>query len=335
MERGRRKLKWKESRRLQAWGLKKRGWLQRSIAEALGVSQSAVSRWIRIGRERGSQELCGRQPPPGAPPKLWDAQKQMIPEFLSHGAESYGFRGDFGICSRVASVIEQEFGVRYHKGHVARILKDLGWTPQKPITRATQRDEGQIERWRSHVWPALKRKARAERRWLIFLDESGFYLLPAVVKSYSPEGRTPVLRVFQTRDHLSVMGVVTLQGRMHFLTRARTLTGLDTVAFLKHLLRFFSRLLVIWDGSMIHRRQEVLDYLQQVGDCIYVHRLPPYAVDLNPVDGIWQYLKYVEMRNLCGQDLHDLHSELSLAIDRLRAKLQVILSFFADARLGI
>ena len=136
------------------------------------------------------------------------------------------------------------------------MLKRLGWTPQVPITRAIQRDEEAITRWRVESWPALKEKARRERRALVFVDESGFYLLPGVVKTYAPKGRTPVVDEWQTRDHLSVMGGVTPQGKVYSLVRPTSLNGLHTIEFLVHLGRLGAdRLLVIWDGSPIHRRR--------------------------------------------------------------------------------
>ena len=151
---------------------------------------------------------------------------------------------------RIAKVIEWEFGVRYHKDHVGRILKGLHWTPQQPIRRATQRDDEAIQRWRDEVWPELRRRARRERRTLVYEDESGFYLLPGVVKTYAPEGLTPVLREKQTRDHLSVMGGMTPEGHVYTLVRPEPLNGLHCIEFLLHLLRVAGqRLLVIWDGS--------------------------------------------------------------------------------------
>ena len=158
---------------------------------------------------------------------------------------------------RVAKVIEEEFGVSYHKSHVSRLLKELGWTPQMPIARAIQRDEQEIERWRAEAWPRLKAQACRERRALVFVDESGFYLLPGRVKTYAPEGHTPILHEWQTRDHLSVMGGVTPTGRIYVLVRQISLNGLHTIEFLRHLIHHIgSRLLVIWDGSPIHRRAE-------------------------------------------------------------------------------
>jgi hypothetical protein len=79
---------------------------------------------------------------------------------LSHGAEAYGFRGEVWTCARVAQVIEYEFGAMYHKAHVSRLLKELEWTPQKPIRRAAQRDETAIALWRTETWPELKKERR-------------------------------------------------------------------------------------------------------------------------------------------------------------------------------
>lgn len=213
----------------------------------------------------------------------------MIPEFLWHGPEAYGFRGEVWSCARVAKVVEQEFGVAYHKGHVARLLKELRWSPQTTIRRAIQRDEEAIERGRSKVWPELRKRARRERRVLVFVDEAGFYLLPRVVKTYAPMGRTPVLREKLTRDHLSVMGGMTSRGKIYTLVRQESLNGMHTVEFLVHLLRTAGRrLLVIWDGLPIHRRAEVNEFVSETHNKVWLERLPAYAPDLNPWDeGGW------------------------------------------------
>src|SRR5947209_12927090 len=197
-----------EWRRFRALHLKQQGWSRQDIAEALGVSPVSVSRWFARVRQSGPEALRAH-PSPGHPLKLSAAQQRLIPEFLWHGAEAYGFRGEVWTCARIAKVIEEEFGVSYHKGHVSRLLRELHWTPQVPIRRALQRDEEAIRRWRQEVWADLQRRARRERRVLVFEDESGFYLLPGLVRTYAPEAQTPVLRQKQTRDHLAVMGGMT------------------------------------------------------------------------------------------------------------------------------
>jgi transposase len=325
-----------EWRRFRALHLKQQGWARQDIAEALGVTSRSVGRWFARARDGGPESLCAH-PSPGPPPKLSAGQKRLIPEFLWHGAEAYGFRGEVWTCARIAQVIEEEFGVRYHKGHVGKLLRELRWTPQLPIRRALQRDEEAIRRWRDEVWPELRRRARRERRVLVFEDEAGFYLLPGLVRTYAPEAHTPVIREQQTRDHLSVMGGMTPAGKIYTLVRQESLNGLHTIEFLLHLLRAAGpRLLVIWDGSPIHRRAEVKDFVAGTRGQVWVEPLPGYAPDLNPWDeGGWHHLKNVEMRNLVCHDLEEIHQEFHLAIGRLRQKPHLILSFFAQAGLKL
>lgn len=320
---------------MRALELHQQGWIQRDIAAALGATESAVSQWLASARRGGRKALASHTEQRGADSKLTPEQLRLIPDFLWHGAEAYGFRGDVWTCDRVVGVIREEFGVTYSRSQVSRLLKHLGWTPQVPITRAIQRDEAAIARWRDESWPALKEKARRERRRLVFVDESGFYLLPGVVKTYGPRGQTPVVDEWQTRDHLSVMGGVTPQGKVFTLVRPQSLNGLHTIAFLVHLGRVASdRLLIIWDGSPIHRRAEVSAFVAEARGKIHVESLPAYAPDLNPVEWLWRHLKEVELANISCPDLEQLHQELHLALGRLRQKPRLVPSFFEGAELA-
>src|SRR3954467_12770696 len=147
---------WREERRLRAWALKAKGWSQQKIAEALGVTAGAVSQWMRRGREGGEEALKSR-PRPGAEPKLTAEQRAQIPVVLAQGAEAFGFRGEVWTAKRVAIVIRREFGVHYHPNHVGTLLRAAGWSVQKPIERASERNDAAIEAWLTERWPALKR----------------------------------------------------------------------------------------------------------------------------------------------------------------------------------
>src|SRR5205085_2609647 len=115
---------------------------------------------------------------------------------------------------------------------------------------------------RIEVWPELLRRARRQRRVLVLEDESGFYLLPGLVRTYAPEGETPIIREKPTRDHWSVMGGMTPQGKVSTLARQDSLTGWHVLEFLIHWGHVAGdRLLVVWDGSPIHRRREVEDFV--------------------------------------------------------------------------
>ncbi len=150
---------WKEARRLQAWSLKQQGWPQRQIAEALGVSEGAVSQWLKRAREEGPDALRHR-PPPGAPRRLSADQLAQLPDLLQRGPQAYGFRGELWTRGRIAAVIQLEFGIAYHPRHVGRLCQAIRWSPQQPARRARQRDEAAITRWREETWPALNKGLR-------------------------------------------------------------------------------------------------------------------------------------------------------------------------------
>src|SRR5919107_3736734 len=148
---------WREGRRLRALELKRKGWKQQDIADALGVTKGAVSQWMKRAKEEGVEGLR-RKPPPGAPSRLSDEQRrERLPELLGRGAEAYGFRGEVWTCARVAEVILKEFGVSYHPAHVSRLVRALGLSLQKPVRRANQRDEEAIRHWKEERWPELQK----------------------------------------------------------------------------------------------------------------------------------------------------------------------------------
>ena len=147
----------KEYRRLRALALKGQGWRPRAIAAALGVTEGAVSQWLKAAREGGAAALR-RKVAPGRAPKLGEAERARLPELLDRGAEAFGFEGDFWTTERISRVIQRELGVRYHPAHVSRLVRSLGLSVQKPVRRASQRDEGAIRRWREERWPALKKR---------------------------------------------------------------------------------------------------------------------------------------------------------------------------------
>ncbi len=178
----------------------------------------------------------------------------------------------------------------------------------------------------SRALARAQKKAEEEGRTVVFADETGFYLLPSVVRTYAPRGKTPVLSVPLTRDHISAIGAITLDGRVLLSTQDRSYCSPDVVRFLKHLLSHIAgKLLVIWDGSPIHKGDVVKQFLANgAASRIHLEALPGYAPDLNPKEGIWNYLKRVELRNACCTNLVELRRELRLAVARLRHRPHIV-----------
>ncbi|HEX2710828.1 MAG TPA: IS630 family transposase [Candidatus Acidoferrales bacterium] len=146
-----------EKRRFEAVRQFERGERQSAIARQLKVVRQTVARWVKQYRTRGQAGLkkAGRA---GRPPRLQEPQRQRLVKLLLRGPERFGYETPLWTCPRVAHLIEEEFGVRYHEGHVWKILVSLGWSPQRPTGRARERNEAQIQHWKKKVWPALKKK---------------------------------------------------------------------------------------------------------------------------------------------------------------------------------
>lgn len=148
------------------------------------------------------------------------------------------------------------------------------------------------------------------------------------MRTYAPEGETPVLR-YRYWEHLSVISAITPDGKLYTMTRDTAFDGPAIVEFLKHLLRHLpGKLLVVWDRLPAHRSRVIKDFLRAGGaERIYLAQLPSYAPDLNPDEGVWNYLKRVELGNVCCHHLAELRDELRKAIARLRHKVTVIQGF--------
>lgn len=149
-----------ERRRLRAVGLLNRGHPPVDVARMVGVDRRSVRRWKAAYRVRGAAALKA-QPAPGRPPKLDAKAKARLERALLRGARAAGFPTDLWTCPRVADLIESLFGVSYHVDHIGRVLRSLGWTPQKPPRRAIERDEARIQGWIQHPWPRIKKKPRS------------------------------------------------------------------------------------------------------------------------------------------------------------------------------
>ena len=148
------------------------------------------------------------------------------------------------------------------------------------------------------------------------------------VRTWAPRGQTPLLRVKLTRDHLSAISGITLDGRLFMQVRPASYDAQAVVGFLRVLLRKIAgKIVVIWDGAPIHRAKPIKEFLARgAAKRLHLEQLPGYAPDLNPDEGIWNYLKRVELGNVCCGDFDQLYQEVIRAKERLRHKKEILKS---------
>ena len=180
------------------------------------------------------------------------------------------------------------------------------------------------------------RVAFAKKRWvkegrtILFSDETGIYLLPALIRTWAPKGERPILGEWLSRDHLSATAAISEEGAFYFRSQSDSFDGEDVTAFLDYLLSEIPGLIgLVWDGAAIHRGEKVREWLANGGaKRIELAILPSYSPDLNPTEGVWSYLKGVMLANISCMDFYQLEHLLSQAHRWLRSNPDIIKSCF-------
>jgi transposase len=148
-----------EDRRQRALALLKAGLSFNEVGRRIQCAASSVMRWFNIWRRGGAKALKVRSSP-GRPVKLKPAQQRRLVRLLLKGPLARGYRTNLWTTARIAELIQQEFGVHYHRDHIGRLMRNLNWSHQKPETRAIERDEEAIARWKQKDWPRVKKTPR-------------------------------------------------------------------------------------------------------------------------------------------------------------------------------
>ena len=147
-----------EERRLQGARLLAEGMSQAEVARQLGVKRQSVHEWAKVMAAQGERGLV--RVPTGRKPRLNAVQLAQLAEHLQNGPQAHGYSTAIWTTERIARLIHRQFGVRYHRDHVGRLLGQMGWRCQRPIGRARERKDKEIAHWKRVKWPRIKKKLK-------------------------------------------------------------------------------------------------------------------------------------------------------------------------------
>lgn len=319
-----------ERRRERAVRAVSEGESRKTVAKVLGVHYKTVARWVREARTPGGVTA---KPQHRTDPGLSDADLRRLEALLLKGAKAHGWHNELWTAARVARLIETEFDLDYHPEHVRKILRRrLGWTSQKPRREARERDDKEVARWVGDEFPRIVRQAWGREAYLVFLDESGFFLTPTVRRTLAPSGKTPVLAAWDRRDRWNAVSCVTVSpvaGRPgpYFDLLDHTIRGPDVVAFLSGLHRRLGRLTVVWDRNQIHSRAKVVKAWLTEHPDVVAEDFPGYVPDLNPDEGVWGWAKYGQLANLAANDKDELWDRVVDELIEVKFRPDLLRSF--------
>jgi transposase len=299
------------------------------VACAVSAWPSSVHRWQQSYERHGLQGLHAK-PMLGRPPRLSATQKKKLVHALSNGPLAAGYKTDLWTLKRITKVIRHLFGVTYHPSHVWKILTKLGWSCQKPERRALQRDEKAIAHWKRYIWPKIKKKADDLRAHLVFLDESGFLLIPNLKRTWAPKGETPTAHYLLSHQKVSAINALAVSPKrkriaLYLHLRSRSVKGLDVKHFLKSLLEHLrGPVVLLWDRGPIHRDGDVQTFIDN-HPRLYVEEFPGYAPELNPAEYVWTQADSA-LANSAPEELAELKGLLAAVKRRVRRSQNLLWS---------
>lgn len=329
------KAKEQEKRRREGYRLLRQGQSQATVARTLEVSRETVSRWAERMATGGrkSWRSAGKRGPKA---RLGVAERAELRRVLKAGAIAAGYPNALWTLPRVAEVIQRQWGVGLGTTQVWRILREqLGWSCQRPERRARERNAAKVATWKRDVWPALRAQAVAEKRIIVFVDESGLSQRPTRVRTWAPVGQTPHLEFNFNWKTLSAMAGVSLY-QFYFKLVEGTVKTPHVIEFLRQLQERIARpMLVIWDGLAAHKSRAVRDFVAATDGNIRLAYLPAYAPELNPVEYLWGHWKHHEIPNLCAATLSLLSREARRALRRMQRRPTLVRAFWIQSELSL
>ena len=311
------------------------GYTAEEVADFLGVDPRSVRRWLVDFHQHGSAGLAAR-PVPGRPAKLTITQEKIVRRWLADNPTDHGFPTELWTASRLAQLIDEEWGISLHPNYLSAWLRQRGYTPQLPRRIPRERDDLEIARWLAEDWPRIKRKARRRGACLLLLDESGLLMAPLRRRSWSWRGQPPgIEQKAGHREKVSVVGALWLTPlRDHitlaFQTRVNGyFSNVEVAEFLSGALQWLTGpLVVIWDGGSMHKGGPISELVAQSKGRLDLERLPAYAPMLNPVEQVWTWLKYGRLSNFVPRDAHHLNEVVIRELDPIREDQERLRNFF-------
>jgi len=324
-----------ERRRFLATQRVLEGYSAEEVADFLGVDPSSVFRWVAAFRQHGAAGLAA-QPIPGRPATLTVTQEKIVRGWLADNPTDHGFPTELWTASRLALLIDEEWGISFHPHYLSAWLRQRGYSPQLPRCVPRERDDDKIARWLAEDWPRIKRKARRRGACLMLLDESGLLMAPLRRRSWSLRGHPPQMKEKAGhREKVSIIGALWLTPPRDRLTFAyHTLvnsyfSNVEVAEFLSGALQWLSEpLVVVWDSGSMHKGGPISELVAQSEGRLDLEPLPPHAPKLNPVEQVWTWLKFGRLCNFPPQDALHLNGVVTRELDAIREDQKRLRRFF-------
>jgi len=214
---------------------------------------------------------------------------------------------------------------------VGRLLRTLGFSPQRPVFRASQQDPERVRRWREQDYPAIREQAAQVGAVIYFADEAGIRSDYHSGTTWAPVGKTPVVTSTGARHSVNMISAVTPKGRLRFSVFTGSMTAKVFLEFVRRLLHDEpAPVFLIVDGHPVHRSTAVREFVDRTDGRLRLFLLPPYSPELNPDEWVWKNVKHDRIGKAGITSAEDLRKKAERALRRLQRLPGLVMAFFCD-----
>ena len=269
------------------------GTKQVEVAKVLGITRQAIGKWLKTYHVGGSKSLKAKKQGRPRGGKLLPWQSAQIAKTVVHRYPDQ-LKLPFYLWTReaVGQLIERRFGIRVSVWTVGRYLARWGFTPQKPMRQAFEKNPEAVRRWLEEEYPAIFKQAKQEKAEIYWGDEMGLRSDHAVGRSYGRRGQTPVIPGTGVRFGCNMISAITNKGQLNFMVFKGRFQADVFQEFLNRLVRQIERkVFIIVDRHPVHRSVKVKKWLNKNEKHIRLFFLPSYSPELNPDEVLNQDVK--------------------------------------------
>jgi transposase len=263
-----------------------------AVVKTLGFARACIYNWLARYRSGGWHALRTGQRT-GRPKKITEAQIRWLYKTI-RDKDPRQLKFTFALWTRsmIANLIKRQFNLKLSPVSVGRLLTQLGFSCQKPLYRAYQRDSELVKQWKENIFPQIQKRAKKEGAVIYFQDESGIRSDFHSGTTWALRGQTPIIEATGARFGLNMMGAITPRGEMHFMIVQGTVKSEQICEFLKRLMHGHNhKVFLIWDGHPTHKSSRVKECIALFNGRLEIFLLPPYSPDLNPIEQLWNHTK--------------------------------------------
>jgi transposase len=298
------------------------------VAAGLGINRRTIYRWL-AAYHYGGQDALAAKPIPGAPPKLDAKQMAKLARMIRDKTpQQFKFEYALWTLSIIRDLIAQQFDVKLSEVSVGRLMKRLGFSPQRPLYRAWQQNPELVQSWQENDYPKIAKRAKKEGALIFFADEAGIRSDNHAGTTWAPVGQTPVVKATGARFGFNMLSAVNALGHFRFMTVEGTVTATVFREFLKRMITGMDRkIFLVVDGHPTHKAKLVRQFVADHSDRIELFFLPPYSPELNPDELVWGNVK-TRIAKMAIQTKDELKAVVHGALWRLQKLPDLVSSFF-------